>query len=160
MGHQPFWRGKGSYIGIFYEMCELTNRSPVNLTVQFDGQCKTLTPGKNVVPVAVIQFAKNQNPIMGSQSPHDPTIAGAQYLVGCAEFGDDVEPLTEEEWADHLGKPSRADEQEAFQERYGGDPKARLVVQGKGRKTTARSGYEAGGSAMKQGREAEYGHDK
>lgn len=146
--------------GIFYEMCELINRAPVNLTVQFDGQCKTLTPGKNIIPKCVVQFAKNQNPIMGSQSPHDPTVHGAQYLVGVAEFGDDIEPLTEEEWADHLDKPSREDMEESFRENYGSDPKAKLVLRGKGRKSTAKSRYEAGGSAAVNGREAEYGHDK
>ena len=72
-------------MGIFYEMCELVNRAPVNLQVMFDGQVKTLTPGKNIVPKAVVMFAKNQNPIMGSGSPHDPSVHGCRYLVGVAE---------------------------------------------------------------------------
>jgi hypothetical protein len=141
-------------------MCALINRAPVDLTVMFDGQCKTLTPGVNYVPACVVQFAKNQNPIMGSASPHDPTIAGCRYLVGVKEFGDDVEPLTEAEWNEHLDRPSREDEQESFREKYGNDPKAKLVVLNKGRKSTARSAYEAGASASKAGREAEFGHDK
>lgn len=133
-------------MGIFYEMTELINRAPVDITVTFDGQCKTLKPGKNVVPKAVIQHAKNQNPIMGSGDPNNPHISGAQYLVGCPEDLDNCEPLTEEEWATHLGKPSRIDEQAAFQERYGGDPKAKLVIHGKGKKTIAGSRHEAGGN--------------
>lgn len=147
-------------MGIFYEMCTLVNRAPVNLQVMFDGQVKTLTPGKNIVPKAVVMFAKNQNPIMGSGSPHDPSVAGCQYLVGVAEFGDDVTPLTEEEWETHLDKPARDNMDEAFEERYGNDPKAKMVILNKGRKTAARSAYEAGASAAKQGREAEFGHDK
>lgn len=147
-------------MGIFHEMCVLVNRAPVNLTVMFDGQCKTLTPGKNYVPKCVVMFAKNQNPIMGSASPHDPTLAGCRYLVGVAEEGDDVEPLTPEEWEEHLNRPSREDEQESFREKYGNDPKARLVTLNKGRKSTARSAYEAGASAAKAGREATFDHDK
>ena len=34
----------------------------------------------------------------------------------------------------------------AFEEKYGNDPKAHLVVLGKGKKTAAGSSYEAGGS--------------
>lgn len=147
-------------MGIFHEMVQLVNRAPVNLTVMFDGQCKTLTPGVNYVPACVVQFAKNQNPIMGSGSPHDPTIAGCRYLVGVAAQGDNVEPLTKEEWNEHLDRPSRDDEQESFRERYGNDPKAKLVTLNKGHKSTARSAYEAGASASKSGREAEFGHDK
>jgi hypothetical protein len=147
-------------MGVFYTMVDLFNRAPENLTVQFDGQCKTLTPGHNIVPSIVVQHAKNQNPIMGTGNPSDPTIAGCQYLVGVAEQGDDVEPLTPAEWNEHLGRPSRTDEQEAFREEYGSDPKARLVIMGKGRKSTAKSRYEAGASASLSGREATFDHDK
>ena len=147
-------------MGIFHEMVALVNRAPVNLTVMFDGQCKTLTPGVNYVPACVVMFAKNQNPIMGSGSTHDPTVAGCRYLVGVKEQGDDVEPLTEEEWQEHLERPSREDEQESFIEKYGNDPKARLVTLNKGRKSTARSAYEAGASAVKAGRQAEFENDK
>src|SRR5258708_30437638 len=80
-------------MGIFYEMVELTNRSPIDLFVTFDGQAKRLKPGKNQVPAMVIQHAKNQNPIMGSHDPHNPHISGARYLVGVAADADEVEPL-------------------------------------------------------------------
>lgn len=133
-------------MGIFYTMATLVNRAPVDLTVMFDGQCKTLTPGPNTVPACVVQFAKNQNPIMGKADPNNPHISGGEYLVGVAADLDDVEPLTAEEWAAHLGEPARINSQEAFQERYGQDPKAKLVTLGKGRKSTAKSLYEAGGT--------------
>lgn len=134
-------------MGIFYEQTILVNRSPVDLTVTFDGQAKTLKPGDNVVPKAVVEFAKNQNPIMGSQDPNNPHISGASYLVGEKDSADDVSILTPEAWQAHLGRPCRIDEEAAFAERYGGDPKAKMVVHGKGRKSTANSRYEAGGAA-------------
>lgn len=134
-------------MGIFHEHVTLINRTPVDLTVTFDGQAKTLTPGENFVPAVVVDFAKNQNPIMGSVDPNNPHISGGRYLVGVKgshEPGEEVEPLTPEEWANHLGRPCRTDEQEAFMERYGSDPKARLVTNGKGRRSTANSRIEAG----------------
>lgn len=141
-------------MGIFFEQVCLVNRAPVNLSIMFDGQEKTLIPGDNLVPEVVVSFAKNQNPVMGSQDPNNPHISGARYLVGVKMadgepfHGDEIEPLTEEEWAAHLNRPCRSDEQAAFEEKYGGDPKAKLVVHGKGRKSTANSRYEAGGSGQ------------
>lgn len=134
-------------MGIFFQQVCLINRAPENLTVTFDGQAKTLTPGENMVPAVVVDFAKNQNPIMGSADPNNPHISGGRYLVGVKdsdEPGEETEMLTPEEWAAHLGRPCRSDEQEAFNEKYGGDPKARLVVMGKGRRSTANSRTEAG----------------
>lgn len=134
-------------MAVFYELVDLWNRAPINLTVTFDGQEKTLTPGSNPVPEIVVPFAKNQNPIMGSADPNNPHISGARYLVGVkGVYGDEWEPLSKEEWEAHLGRPCRTDEQAAFEEKYGGDPKARLVVHGKGKRSTAGSRYEAGGS--------------
>ena len=136
-------------MGIFHDLVTLVNRTPVNLTVTFDGQEKTLVPGDNAVPEIVVPFAKNQNPIMGSQEPNNPHISGARYLVGVklangqALYGDEITPLTKAEWADHLGRPCREDNDAAFQEKYGNDPKARQVVLGKGRKSTAQNRYEA-----------------
>jgi hypothetical protein len=122
-------------MGIFHQQVILINRAPVNLTVTFDGQAKTLTPGENTVPAIVVDY------------PNNPHISGGRYLVGVKdsdEPGEETEPLTDEEWATHLGRPCRIDEQEAFNEKYGGDPKARLVVHGKGRRSTANSRTEAG----------------
>lgn len=130
-------------MGIFHEQVVLINRAPVKLTVTFDGQEKTLVPGENMVPAVVVDFAKNQNPIMGSADPNNPHISGGRYLVGVKDV-DETTPLTPEEWDAHLGRPCRINEEEAFQERYGGDPKARMVIHGKGRRTTANSRSEAG----------------
>lgn len=137
--------------GIFQDMVELINRAPIDLSVQFDGQSKVLAPGSNMVPKVVVPFAKNQNPIMGTQDPYNPHISGCQYLVGvrAPEGQKQKEPikfLTNEEWADHLGKPCREDVQQLFEDRYGTDPKAKLVMLNKGKATTARSRHDAGAS--------------
>jgi hypothetical protein len=132
--------------GVFAETVTLVNRAPIDLSVQFDGQSKTLTPGDNIVPQIVVSFAKNQNPIMGTQDPYNPHISGCQFLVGVKGTRDPIEPLTPEEWADHLDKPCREDVQQLFEDRYGTDPKARLKVLNKGKKTTGRSRHDAGAS--------------
>lgn len=132
-------------MGIFYEQVCLINRAPVNLTVMFDGQEKTLTPGENTVPALIVEYAKNQNPIMGSADPNNPHISGGRYLVGVkGAYGEETEPLTKDEWEAHLGRPCRMNDEEAFQEKYGNDPKARQVILGKGRRSTANSRTEAG----------------
>ena len=133
-------------MGIFLEQVTLVNRAPIDLTVQFDGQCKTLVPGDNIVPSVTVPYAKNQNPIMGSQDPYNPHITGCRYLVGVKGTTDDCEPLSQKEWEEHLDRPCREDELIRFQDRYGNDPKARLVRHGKGRKTTTSSRYDAGSS--------------
>ena len=142
-------------MGIFYEMARVFNRTPVPLTVRFDGQDRTLQPGENLIPKQAVPFGKNQNPIMGSQDPTNPHISGARYLIG--EIGvdapDECAPLTKKEWEQHLGRPCRLDDDAMFEERYGNDPKARRVVHGKGRAKTgrasssARSRADAGGNA-------------
>jgi hypothetical protein len=136
--------------GIFAEQVELVNRAPVDISVQFDGQSKVLVPGVNIVPKIVVPYAKNQNPIMGTQDPYNPHISGCQYLVGVkvpsGKQKDPIEPLTDAEWADHLGKPCREDVQQLFEDRYGTDFKAKLVTLNKGKKTTARSRHDAGAS--------------
>lgn len=140
-------------MGIFYEQSKVVNRAPVNITVRFDGQDMTLTPGINVLPKLAVQYGKNQNPIMGTADPADPSIAGGKYLLGEMDVDSEEECalLTEDEWNTHLGKPCRLDEQAMFDERYGNDPKARMIVHGqkrtKGKETSpTRSRSEAGGA--------------
>lgn len=134
-------------MGIFQDNIVLVNRAPVELTVTFDGQQKTLTPGDNIVPKDVVSFAKNQNPIMGTQNPNQPHMSGCKYLVGArapegAKQKDDIEPLSPAEWATHLGMPARMDVQALFDEEYGADPKAKLVTRGKGKPVQANSLYD------------------
>ena len=136
--------------GVFAEQVVLVNRAPINLTVTFDGQTKTLTPGENIVPKVVVAYAKNQNPIMGTQDPYNPQIEGCQYLVG-VKGQDNCTPLTKAEWEDHCKRPCRENEQEWFDNKYGNDPKAKLIVRGKGRKTHATSRGAEGVTAAPRG---------
>lgn len=134
-------------MGIFLEHVQLFNRAPVALTVMFDGQCKSLPALEaTTVPGIVVQYAKNQNPVMGTQDPYNPHITGAEYLVGVVGSKDNCEPLSPEEWADHLQQPCRENVQQWFADKYGSDPKAKLVTRGQGKKTTATSRYDAGSS--------------
>ena len=133
-------------MGIFLEHVQLFNRAPIDLEVTFDGQRKKLTPGPNMVPGIVVEYAKNQNPIMGTQDPYNPHISGCRYLVGVVGTKDNCTPLTKMEWEAHLSRPCREDEQQWFMDRYGTDPKAKMVVLGKGRTSTATSRYDAGSS--------------
>ena len=135
-----------SKMGVFLDTVSLFNRAPIELSVVFDGQSKTLAPGPNTVPAVVVPFAKNQNPIMGSQDPYNPHISGGKYLVGVENSKDNCTPLTLQEWEHHLGQPCREDVQRLFEDKYGRDPKARLVTMNPGKASTANSRYDAGSS--------------
>ena len=130
-------------MGIFQKLVKCYNRAPVELTVTFDGQRLKVPPGEFECPAIAIDYGKNQNPIMGSADPYNPHISGGKYLIGIVGE-DDCEPLTQEEWEEHLRRPCREDERVWFADRYGSDPRAKQVLMGKGRKTTASSRYEAG----------------
>jgi hypothetical protein len=131
-------------MGIFYPQVEVFNRAPDEVSIIFDGQEITLKPlTVTLVPKVAVGYGKNQNPIMGSVNPNDPTMEGGQYLIGIV--GEDpVEPLTKDEWEVHKNRPCRMDELAAFEEVYGRDPRAKILVHGKGRKTTALNRTEAG----------------
>lgn len=132
-------------MAVFQKLVPVYNRAPVPLTIRFDGQDYTMQPGHDNVPDITVMYAKNQNPIFGSADLNNPHVSGAQYLI--VEPGDEGYgvPLTEQEWAAHLGKPCRYDMDAEFAEKYANDPKARLLVRGKGRASTASSRYDAGG---------------
>lgn len=130
--------------GIFVHRVKVFNRAPVDLAVFFDGERSTLVPGINEIPAVTVYMAKNQNPIMGSGDADNPHEDGTQYLIAEeADAGFGV-PLTEDEWNSHLNKPCRVNEEAAFAENHVNDPKAHLVLRGKGNKSTAKNRYEAG----------------
>jgi hypothetical protein len=131
-------------MGIFHTQVDIVNIAPVTITVRFDGQEMSLPSGPGKLPSICVEHAKNQNPVMGSEDPYNPHISGARYLIGVVGTDDRIEPLTEEEWADHLGQPARLNNQQLFEDKYGNDPKAKLVLHGKVRKAASRS--EAGGA--------------
>jgi len=127
-------------MGIFQEMITVYNRAPVALTVRFDGQQIEIPPGATSIPKVVAEFAKNQNPIMGSQDADNPNVSGAEYLIGIVgRRGENCEPLTAEEWETHLGKPCRVNTDEMFEGLL--DTKERVFV--RGRKKPKASAIEA-----------------
>lgn len=133
-------------MGIFQEFVKVFNRAPLAVSVTFDGQQQTIPPGHHSLPKICLLHAKNQNPIMGTQDPYNPHVSGGVYLIveeGEVGYG---KPLTQAEWTEHLSSPCRVNERVAFADKYGSDPKARMVILGKGRPTTANSRYEAGGT--------------
>ena len=125
-------------MGVFHELVTLVNRTPVNLSVRFDGQETTLKPGENQIPKIAVMCAKNQNPVMGTQSGTNPTLSGAKYLVGVKGTKDNCKPMTKEEWQDHLEAPSRMSP-EFFQGKLRPGTKDRVILQG----TKPVSPYEA-----------------
>ena len=129
-------------MGLFYEHQQVFNRAPVDITVTFDGQSMGLPPGVSSIPKIAVPFGKNQNPVMGTADPNNPHMSGGEYLLGVVGE-DNCEPLTKEQWEAHLNRPCRFDEVALFEERYGNDPKARMIVHGKGKKTTANSRSDA-----------------
>ena len=138
-------------MGIFLETKKCFNRAPVPLEIRFDGQEFTAPAlSEFAIPEIVIPFAKNQHPIMGSVDPYNPSMSGGKYLIGVVGK-DDCTPLTKKEWNAHLEAPTREDQRIVFADKYGNDPKARMVVMGKGRKSTASSRTEAGGSPRESG---------
>jgi len=127
--------------GVFQDMVPIVNRTPVSLTVTFDGQTTTVPSGKGFLPSITINFAKNQNPIMGSVDPNNPSISGGEYLIGVVGR-DNCEMLSKEEWNAHCDAISRVDLKTLMEDELG--PGERVEVRGKGRKTQARNAFEAG----------------
>lgn len=128
-------------MGIFHEMRSVFNRAPMPLTVTFDGQQTTLPVGACQIPSLTVNYAKNQNPIMGSCDPNNPSLSGGQYLIGVVGR-DNCEPLTADEWGAHCDAACRMDWKELIEDRL--QPGQHVVVKGKGKNLQARSGFDAG----------------
>jgi hypothetical protein len=127
-------------MGIFQTMVTVVNRAPVPLRVRFDGQELDVPPGESQIPAITVDYAKNQNPVMGSADPDNPHISGADYLIGVKNGRDNIEPLTKEEWEAHLGRPCRINEIELYADKIG--PGERLVTRGRARKPAAKSSFD------------------
>lgn len=128
-------------MGIFYESRIIFNRAPVPLTVTFDGQSTVLPPGESVLPLVSVNYAKNQNPIMGSADPNNPSISGARYLIG-VKGQDDCEPLTKAEWTAHCEAACRMDWKDLIEESL--KPGEHVVVKGKKNSTQAKNAFDGG----------------
>jgi hypothetical protein len=130
-------------MGIFHDMATVINLSPVTLTVTFDGQATDIPPGEHSIPRVTVAYAKNQNPVPGSQDMENPTISGARYLISeKGKRGERQEPFTREEWEAMGLQPSRFNMDEYFADQLG--PKEHVVARGRGRKTQAKSSFDAG----------------
>jgi len=117
-------------LGVFQETVTLVNRAPVNLSVRFDGQDKTIKPGENPgFPKVAVKFAKAQNPIMGTEDPYNPT--DYRCLVGVKGTKDNCKALTKEEWEDHLGRPQRVDRTDLDARIKADHPKNRVELRGR-----------------------------
>lgn len=131
--------------GIFWKRVPIFNRAPKALSVVFDGERHTIPTGLSDLPEQTLYHAKNQNPIMGSADPYHPGMLGARYLIVTEEEEGWNQPLTPEEWEQHCQRPCREDETIWFREKYGEDPKAKLVQRGSRNSVAARNRSEAGG---------------
>ena len=128
-------------MGIFYDMKTVVNRAPVPLTVRFDGQDTMLPPGESQIPTIAVNHAKNQNPIMGSADPDNPSLSGGRYLIGVKGV-DDCSFLSKPEWEEHLGRPSRIDFEALMEDKL--VPGEHIEVKGKGKKTQAKGSFDQG----------------
>ena len=129
-------------MGIFQTMQKIRNLAPVPLTVTFDGQTMRVPPGESELPRITVQYAMNQNPVMGSHDADNPNISGGRYLIVPVGSKYDREPLSKQEWEEHLSRPCRIDEEAFFGDRLG--PKEHVITRGKGRKVQARSAFDIG----------------
>ena len=129
-------------MGIFQSMVEVRNLAPIPVNVMFDGQSVALPPGVSQIPRIALQHAMNQNPIMGTADAWNPNVSGGKFLVVPTGTKYDREPLSKDEWEEHLRRPCRIDEEAFFADRLG--PKEHIVARGKGRKTQARSVHDEG----------------
>lgn len=122
-------------MGIFQDMQEVVNRTPWELTIMFDGQTMTLqrnydfkevngeftaTERKgvhNFIPSQTIIYAFNQNALMGSQDPDNPTVSGAEYLIGLPSKAHKYPctALTTEQIFAQKNRPSRFNHEELME---------------------------------------------
>lgn len=137
-------------MGIFQTMVKVRNLAPEPRNVRFDGQELSIPVGESLLPAICVKHAMEQNPIMGTADPDNPSIWGGTFLIVPIDSQWDREPLTEEEWLTHLGRPCRMNEVEFFEGILG--PKERIAIKGKGKRTQAKSLFDTG---VKQNVDAE-----
>ncbi len=91
------------------ETVTLINRTSKPLRAMFDGQRFVFKPGPNPgVPIVVVQYAKDQNPVMGTQDRYE--YEGSDFLVGVEDWGDPVSPIEQSDAIERLNRSSIEDE--------------------------------------------------
>jgi hypothetical protein len=123
-------------------MVTVVNRTPVPLNVRFDGQDTVLPPGESPLPKVAVGYAKNQNPIMGSADPNNPSLSGARYLLGVKGTPDECTPLSQGEWNDHCDAACRMDWKVLTEDTV--KPGEHIVVKGKKGGVQAKSSFDPG----------------
>lgn len=84
-------------LGVYRDAVTLVNRTSRPLNVRYDGEDITLQPGENPgFPKVAVEFAKRQNPLMGSKHPNDPrrfiVLVGVKAAEGQKQK-DDITPI-------------------------------------------------------------------
>jgi hypothetical protein len=132
-------------MNFFGDTVTIVNRAPWPVNVRWDGKDVLLQPGETPgFPRLAVPYAKNQNPLMGSEDPNDPT--KFQYLVGVkGSKKDNCAPLTDEEVLQHSNSPQRLNRSIMQEER--GDSKAREVLRGKKQAPAFQARYDFGMNA-------------
>jgi len=123
-------------------MVTVVNRTPIPLNVRFDGQDTVLPPGESALPKVAVGYAKNQNPIMGSADPNNPSLSGARYLLGVKGTPDDCKALTKDEWDAHCDAACRMDWKTLTEDTV--KPGEHIVVKGKKGGVQAKSAFDGG----------------
>lgn len=86
----------------------LVNRTRGILLCTFDGEQITIEPGENPgFPAVAVPYAKEQNPIMGTQDPLRPSVR--KYLVGVkpakgVDSRDDISPIEQSQSVELLDR--------------------------------------------------------
>ncbi len=131
--------------GVFWKQINIFNRAPIALAMVFDGERHTIPVGVSTIPEHTLRHAQNPNPIMGSGDPYNPGVSGTKYLIVTEDDEYWNQPLTKDAWEAHCQRPCREDETIWFQEKYGDDPKAKLIQRGSRNSVAAKNRIEAGG---------------
>lgn len=90
------------------QVVTLINRTTHQLVCTFDGEQLTIEPGENPgFPAVAVPYAKEQNPIMGTQDPLRPSVR--KYLVGVkptkgVDSNDDVSPIEQSDKVELLDR--------------------------------------------------------
>jgi hypothetical protein len=128
-------------MGVFQHMIPVFNVGRVPCVVTFDGQQTTVPVGPSQLPDITLPYAKNQNPVMGSQDPNNPSLTGVKTLIRVVDK-DDCTPMTDEEWEAHSVAACRMDWLSLIEDRL--KPGERVVVKGKKAGVQAKSAFDTG----------------
>lgn len=87
-------------LGDYRDSVTLVNRTSRTLSVRYDGEDIPIPSGENAgFPRIAVEFAKRQNPLMGSKHPNDPRrmifLVGVKAAKGDKQR-DDISPISDD----------------------------------------------------------------